>query len=71
MPVSGENIEWLPILEEEILLAVPFTILLGIGIHLKEVETDPFIVMSSGYDFRDMTEHFCNEAGFSPNIAFE
>lgn len=73
VPVKGDNIEWLPILEEEILLAVPLSHPLANrkSIYLKEVENDPFIVMPLGYDFRDMTERFCREAGFYPNFAFE
>ena len=73
VPMSGEEIEWVPVLEEEILLSVPLTHPLAerTSINLKEVQNDPFIVMSSGYGFRDMTEKFCAKAGFYPNYAFE
>lgn len=72
-PVIGENIVWSPIIEEEIVLSVPLTHPLANSkkIRLKECENEPFIVSPSGYDFRDMTERFCREAGFSPNFAFE
>ncbi|PEJ34340.1 LysR family transcriptional regulator [Peribacillus butanolivorans] len=73
VPVIGEHIEWVPILEEEIFLAVPLSHPLANrkSIYLKEVENAPFIVMPLGYDFRDMTERFCREAGFYPDFAFE
>ncbi|MBP1914183.1 DNA-binding transcriptional LysR family regulator [Lederbergia galactosidilyticus] len=72
-PVAKENIEWIPILEEEILLTVPLSHPLANrkAVYLKEVEKDPFVVMPTGYDFRTMTEHFCHLAGFSPDFAFE
>lgn len=72
-PIEGDNIEWYPIIEEEILLAVPLSHPLAgqKSIRLNEVENDPFIVMPPGYGFRQMTENFCAEAGFYPDFAFE
>jgi LysR family transcriptional regulator, transcription activator of glutamate synthase operon len=72
-PIEGDNIEWYPIIEEEILLAVPLSHPLAEreNILLNEVENDPFIVMPPGYGFRQMTENFCAEAGFYPDFAFE
>ncbi|MBB5180417.1 DNA-binding transcriptional LysR family regulator [Planomicrobium koreense] len=72
-PIHGENIEWYPIIEEEILLAVPLTHPLAArkSIELTEVRNDPFIVMPPGYGFRDLTENFCAQAGFYPDFAFE
>lgn len=73
IPVTAEHIEWIPILEEEIQLTVPLTHPLADrkSIYLQEVREEPFIVMPAGYDFRMMTEQFCQLAGFSPDIAFE
>lgn len=73
LPIEGENIEWYPIIEEEIMLAVPLSHPLAErkSIFLNEVENDPFIVMPPGYGFRQMTENFCAEAGFYPDFAFE
>lgn len=72
-PIQGEDIEWHPIIEEEIFLAVPATHPLAErkNINLIEAENDPFIVMPPGYGFRDMTERFSAQAGFYPNYAFE
>lgn len=72
-PIQGENIEWHPIMEEEILLAVPLTHPLASrnSIELTEVRNDPFIVMPPGYGFRDLTENLCARAGFYPDFAFE
>lgn len=72
-PIQGENIEWYPIIEEEILLAVPLTHPLALrkSIELTEVRNDPFIVMPPGYGFRDLTENLCAKAGFYPDFAFE
>ncbi|MDQ0270444.1 LysR family transcriptional regulator [Cytobacillus purgationiresistens] len=73
VPIIGNDIEWYPVLEEDILMSVPITHPLANreSIFLKELEHDPFIVMSAGYGFRDMTERFCEKAGFYPNFAFE
>lgn len=72
-PIEGDDIEWHPIIEEEILLAVPSSHPLAYKkrIHLNEVKDDPFIVMPPGYGFRQMTENFCSAAGFYPDYAFE
>lgn len=72
-PIEGENVEWYPIIEEEIFLAVPNSHPLADRdeIRLIEVKNDPFIVMPPGYGFRDMTEQFCSQAGFYPDFAFE
>lgn len=72
-PIIGDEIEWLPVLEEELMLTVPLNHPLADrgSIRLIEVKDDPFIVMPNGFDFRRMTDAFCAEAGFSPNYAFE
>ena len=72
-PIEGEDIEWYPVFEEEIMLAVPKSHPLANkeSIYLKEVENDPFIVMPEGYGFRELTDNFCTQAGFHPLFAFE
>ncbi|MGI2328635.1 LysR family transcriptional regulator [Planococcus sp. YIM B11945] len=72
-PIEGEGIEWHPIIEEEILLAVPLSHPFANrkSIQLVEAKNDPFIGMPLGSGYRQMTENFCAEAGFSPNFAFE
>jgi len=72
-PVFGNDIEWMPLIEEEIQLAVPLSHPLAKynEIQLKELVNEPFIVMPKGYQFREMTELYCMKAGFYPKIAFE
>ncbi|NRS19293.1 LysR family transcriptional regulator [Brevibacillus sp. HB1.2] len=63
----------LPLLTEEIVLAVPSAHRLAgrHRIHLSEVANDPFISLKPGYMFREITDDFCREAGFLPNIVCE
>lgn len=63
----------LSLLTEEIVLAVPSTHRLAgrQRIHLSEVANDPFISLEPGYSFREITDAFCREAGFIPNIVCE
>ncbi|MGX9135451.1 LysR family transcriptional regulator [Rummeliibacillus sp. JY-2-4R] len=72
-PVFGDDIMWLPLIEEEIQMAVPLTHSLANKkeISLKQLCDEPFIVMPKGYQFREMTELFCMKAGFYPKIMFE
>jgi DNA-binding transcriptional LysR family regulator len=73
IPIEGPYIEWSPLMTEEIfLLAPPGHRLAGRdAILLEEVKNEPFISMNEGYGFRNLTDAFCREAGFTPNIAFE
>jgi DNA-binding transcriptional LysR family regulator len=73
IPIEGRDIEWKPLITEEIfLLAPPGHRLAGRdAIPLEEVKDEPFISMNEGYGFRNLTDGFCREAGFTPNIAFE
>ncbi|NRR21828.1 LysR family transcriptional regulator [Brevibacillus sp. MS2.2] len=63
----------LSLLTEEIVLAVPSAHRLAgrHRIHLSEVANDPFISLKPGYSFREITDDFCREAGFRPNIVCE
>jgi DNA-binding transcriptional LysR family regulator len=73
IPIEGQGIEWKPLMTEEIfLLAPPGHRLAGRDvISLAEVKDEPFISMNEGYGFRNLTDAFCREAGFTPNISFE
>jgi DNA-binding transcriptional LysR family regulator len=73
IPIEGPGIVWRPLMTEEIfLLAPPGHRLAGRNaIPLAEVKDEPFISMNEGYGFRNLTDAFCREAGFTPNIAFE
>jgi DNA-binding transcriptional LysR family regulator len=67
------DIGWAPLRTEEIFLAVsPHHRLAGRdSIYLSEVAHDPFISLKREYGLREMTDHFCQQAGFEPRITFE
>lgn len=73
VPIEGEELVWEPLITEEIYLIVPPNHRLAQKeyINLHEVKDDPFISMNTGYGFRNLTDEFCRQAGFVPNIAFE
>jgi DNA-binding transcriptional LysR family regulator len=72
-PIQSPDIEWEPLFTEEIFLIVSTEHPLASRdeIHLKEVAHEPFISMNPRYGFRDLTDEFCRQAGFTPHIAFE
>lgn len=72
-PIERPGIAWLPLMTEEIFLLVPIGHpLAGRGsIHLEEAADEPFISLKPGHGLRDLTDNFCRQAGFTPNIAFE
>jgi DNA-binding transcriptional LysR family regulator len=68
-----ERIGWVPLLSEEMYLVVPLCHPLAgrESIHLSEVAHDPFISLRAGDSLRELTDHFCRQAGFTPRIVFE
>lgn len=72
-PIEQTGIEGLSFLTEKILLAVPPTHRFAnrSSIDLSEVADEPFICIKRGNPFRDMTDEFCQKAGFTPNIICE
>lgn len=73
IPIEGEDIRWEPLITEEIFLIVPPNHQLAgrESVRLEEVKDEAFISMNTGYGFRNLTDQFCQEAGFVQNIAFE
>ncbi|PLS02022.1 LysR family transcriptional regulator [Neobacillus cucumis] len=71
--IDGEDIVWEPLMTEQIYLVVSPDHRLAAKeqIFLNEVKDESFISMNTGYGFRNLTDEFCREAGFIPNIAFE
>jgi LysR family transcriptional activator of glutamate synthase operon len=67
------DVESVPLLTEEILLAVPPNHPLAerISIKLEEVAHEEFISLKKGANLRELTDHLCSLAGFIPNIMFE
>jgi LysR family transcriptional regulator, transcription activator of glutamate synthase operon len=41
------------------------------SIRLRDLKNDPFCVLPEGFIFREQVVQACNDAGFSPQIAFE
>ncbi|MEH7544413.1 MULTISPECIES: LysR family transcriptional regulator [Bacillaceae] len=71
--IVGSDIVWEPLMTEQIYLVVPpeHPLAKRDKIYLNEVKDEPFISMNTGFGFRNLTDEFCHEAGFVPNIAFE
>ncbi|MEH7120516.1 LysR family transcriptional regulator [Neobacillus vireti] len=71
--IVGTDIVWEPLMTEQIYLVVPPNHPLARRgkIYLHEVKEESFISMNTGFGFRNVTDEFCREAGFVPNIAFE
>ncbi|WP_219835009.1 LysR family transcriptional regulator [Paenibacillus sp. R14(2021)] len=72
-PISGPNLEWQTLAEEELCLTVPKDHHLAsrASIDLAEAANEPFISLSSRSNFRQITDGFCRQAGFEPHVAFE
>ena len=71
--IEGQGICSTPLMEEEIIIAVPFHHKLASknSIDLNELASESFISLKKGYGIRDLTDSFCEQAGFNPNITFE
>lgn len=81
LPLKEESLAYEPLLDEEIVLAVPSQHPLaakyaGAGgaqmeVPLKALANEPFVALKKGQGFRQLTLELCRQAGFEPNIAFE
>jgi LysR family transcriptional regulator, transcription activator of glutamate synthase operon len=67
------GIEQVSLLREELCLAVPPEHWLAKreAVRLSEVAHEPFLALKPGYNLRDLTERFCQQAGFTPRMVFE
>ncbi|MDO3410409.1 LysR family transcriptional regulator [Saccharibacillus sp. CPCC 101409] len=65
--------ESIPLIDEELFLAVPDTHPLAnrTSVRLEEMANEPFIALVPGSSLRDTTDRLCLLAGFRPNIVFE
>jgi DNA-binding transcriptional LysR family regulator len=72
-PIERPGIEKVSLMKEEILLAVPpgHRLARRKTIRLSEVAHEPFLALKPGYSLRELTDSFCQQAGFTPNIVFE
>jgi DNA-binding transcriptional LysR family regulator len=73
LPLDGPGIRAVPVLTDEILLAVPARHrLAGRGsIALDEVAGEAFISLRQGADLRTLTDQVCRQAGFTPQVVCE
>ena len=73
-PIRHFALEAIPLLEEELLLAVPRTHPLAERkqVRLEEMRDEPFVMLREGtYDLRDQTLAACRRAGFEPRVALD
>jgi LysR family transcriptional regulator, transcription activator of glutamate synthase operon len=74
-PIRHPALETLPLLEEELLLAVPRAHALAQGrrrVRLAELASESFVLLREGaYDLRDQTLAACRRAGFEPRVALD
>jgi len=74
-PIRHPVLETMPLLEEELLLAVPRSHRLATRtgrVKLGELATEPFVLLREGaYDIRDQTLAACRRVGFEPNVALD
>lgn len=79
LPVMDPNLTYDPLVEEEIVLAVPQQHSLaaradGQGqdpVRIEELREEPFIVLKKGQGFRQIALELCAGHGFEPRIVFE
>ncbi|CAG7627196.1 LysR family transcriptional regulator [Paenibacillus allorhizosphaerae] len=73
MPPQRPGIRMVPLLSEEVFLAVPprHRFAQRDSISLKEAADDPFIDYKEGHPFRQMNDRFRRDAGMTPRIVCE
>lgn len=73
LPIEQEGIHCQVLINEEIFLAVPpgHRLFERESIQLKEILDDPLIYYTTECGLREIMNHFCLQADFVPNIAFE
>ena len=72
-PIEQSGISWMTLMKDTIYLMVPPGHRLAgrQSIDLHEVEHEPFISLKPGHTMRSLTDSFCQQAGFTPRVAFE
>lgn len=76
LPLMDESLTYQPLIEEEIMLALPRQHRLVEAsqhgqIDIEDLRDEPFIALKKGQGFRQITLELCQRAGFAPNIVFE
>jgi DNA-binding transcriptional LysR family regulator len=72
-PIEQPDIHWITLIKDEIYLMVPpqHRLAKRQSIDLREVKHEPFISLKPGHTMRSQTDSFCQQAGFTPKVAFE
>jgi len=75
LPLQDPALAWLPILEEELVLALPrqhpLAQAAGAEVDPASLANEPFILLKKGQGFRQITLDLCAQSGFVPRIVFE
>lgn len=73
LPVDRPWVESVPLIEEELVLAVgPDHPLAGrTSVAVAELESVPLVMFKDGYDLREATLMACRQAGFGPTMAMQ
>jgi DNA-binding transcriptional LysR family regulator len=72
-PIRGHEIECDIVLTENIYIIVPKTHQFANknDISWTDLNKERFVSLKKGYGIRDLTDHYCEMAGFTPNITYE
>jgi DNA-binding transcriptional LysR family regulator len=72
-PLRKPAIQWRPLLSDEIFLVVPpgHRLAAQNSLPLREVAHEGVVIEKVGSGFRELIDHFCQQAGFAPRIVYE
>ncbi|UOF90583.1 LysR family transcriptional regulator [Fodinisporobacter ferrooxydans] len=73
LPVEQSQLDWIPLVDEAICLAVPAKHRLAKEgqVDVKELKDESFIFLKKGQGFRQISHDICTQAGFEPHVIFE
>jgi LysR family hydrogen peroxide-inducible transcriptional activator len=73
LPIRGHEFEILPLLTERLFAALPPKHILAgrRSLSLKDLRTEPFLLLRDGHCFRDTAVAACDRARLNPRIIFE
>jgi LysR family transcriptional activator of glutamate synthase operon len=70
---ADDQLNWRALYREPLRLAVPpdHGLAQRRRVRLAEVADEPFVLVKAGYGLRGITDALCDQAGFTPHVAFE
>lgn len=77
LPLVEPSLAYIPVIEEEICLAVPpdhplsRPELKSIAIPVSQLQEESFVLLKKGQGFRAIAHDLCQSAGFDPRVVFE